>query len=145
MADTNPARALNVVKRAVEMCDFIEHPAIRQAVEQEMVPVTMQRTVEALVDISSGSGSGRSAFGLPLMRSRKERVSGWRLWRLVDDPYLIAEVTRHPGEHSRVGGNTSSLLQRKIESVEDYPLWHWDRGPKMPSSYETGSSDLQAR
>jgi hypothetical protein len=58
MADTNPARALNVVKRAVEMCDFIEHPAIRQAVEQEMVPVTMPRTVEALVDISVWVGLG---------------------------------------------------------------------------------------
>src|SRR6266436_7403806 len=75
----------------------------------------------------------------------QQRVSGWRLRRPVYDPYLMAEVTRHPGEHSRVGGNTSSLLEREIESVEDNPLWHWDRGPKMSPSYGTGSSDVQAR
>jgi hypothetical protein len=34
MADTNPARALIVVKRVVMMCDFIEHPAITKAVEK---------------------------------------------------------------------------------------------------------------
>src|ERR1700738_2646678 len=37
----------------------------------------------------------------------------------------MAEVTRHPRQHSRVGGNASSLIEREIESVEDYPLWHW--------------------
>jgi hypothetical protein len=58
MADTNPARALNVVKRVVEMCDFIEHPAIREAVEQKMVPVTMPRIVNAVVDISVWVGLG---------------------------------------------------------------------------------------
>lgn len=58
MADTNPARALNVVKRVVEMCDFIESPAIRKAVTQEMVPVSMPQVVDALVDISVWVGLG---------------------------------------------------------------------------------------
>jgi hypothetical protein len=74
MADRSPARALAVVKRIVEMCDFIEHPAIREAIEQKMVPVTMPRVVNAVVDISVWSGSERSAFGLPLMRLPIERV-----------------------------------------------------------------------
>ena len=39
MADTNPARALDVVKRVVEMCNFIEDPAIQEAVKTKMVPV----------------------------------------------------------------------------------------------------------
>lgn len=58
MADTNPARALNVVRRVVEMCDFIEHPAITKAVAQEMVPVSMPQVVDALVDISVWVGLG---------------------------------------------------------------------------------------
>jgi hypothetical protein len=47
MADTNPARALDVVRRVEMMCDFIEHPVIRKAVD-EGVPVTMPRTPGAL-------------------------------------------------------------------------------------------------
>jgi hypothetical protein len=47
MADTSPARALNVIQRLVMMCDFIDHPAIKTAVEQA-VPVTMPREVGAL-------------------------------------------------------------------------------------------------
>src|SRR5436190_17998553 len=47
MADTNPARAFSVAKRVALMCDFIEHPAIRTAVEQA-VPVSMPRDVGAL-------------------------------------------------------------------------------------------------
>jgi hypothetical protein len=59
MADTNnPERALNVVKRVVEMCDFIEQPAIRKAIAQEIVPVTMPPVVDALVDISVWVGLG---------------------------------------------------------------------------------------
>jgi hypothetical protein len=58
MADRNPARALNVVKQVLKMCDFIEDPAIRKTIEQEMVPVTMPRVVEALVDISVWVGLG---------------------------------------------------------------------------------------
>jgi hypothetical protein len=45
--DTNPARAINVVRRVEMMCDFIENPAIRTAVEQA-VPVTMPRAPGAL-------------------------------------------------------------------------------------------------
>jgi hypothetical protein len=40
MTDTNPARALDVVRRVEMMCDFIEHPAIKTAVGQS-VPVSM--------------------------------------------------------------------------------------------------------
>ena len=47
MADRNPARALNVVVRIEMMCDFIEHPAINTAVEQN-VPVSMPRAPGAL-------------------------------------------------------------------------------------------------
>ena len=47
MADRNPHRALDVVRRVEMMCDFIENPAIRRAVEQ-VVPVTMPRAPGAL-------------------------------------------------------------------------------------------------
>ena len=53
MADTNPARAINVVKRIAMMCDFIENSAIKAAVEQA-VPVTMP------------SASGALGFDIPL-------------------------------------------------------------------------------
>jgi hypothetical protein len=49
MADTNPARAISQVKRVAMMCDFIEHPAIKTAVEQA-VPVSMPPDVGALGD-----------------------------------------------------------------------------------------------
>jgi hypothetical protein len=58
MADRNPARALTVVKHIVEMCDFIEHPAIKNAVEQA-VPVSMPRLPGALgFDIALWVGLG---------------------------------------------------------------------------------------
>lgn len=47
MADRNPALALDVVRRVEMMCDFIENPAIRTAVEQA-VPVSMPRAPGAL-------------------------------------------------------------------------------------------------
>jgi hypothetical protein len=47
MADMNPGRALDVVRRVEMMCDFIENPAVRSAVEQA-VPVTMPRAPGAL-------------------------------------------------------------------------------------------------
>jgi hypothetical protein len=40
MAATNPAQAINLVKRIEMMCDFLEHPLIIQAIENG-VPVTM--------------------------------------------------------------------------------------------------------
>jgi hypothetical protein len=58
MADTNPARAISVVKRVEMMCDFIEHPAIKIAVEQS-VPVSMPRLPGALgFDIALWVGLG---------------------------------------------------------------------------------------
>ena len=47
MADKNPSRALSVVTRIEMMCDFVEHPAIKTAVEQA-VPVSMPRLPGAL-------------------------------------------------------------------------------------------------
>ncbi|HUZ91801.1 MAG TPA: hypothetical protein VMU78_07875 [Methylocella sp.] len=47
MADTNPARALNVVRRIEAMCDFLEHPTITTAIEQH-VPGSMPRAPGAL-------------------------------------------------------------------------------------------------
>jgi hypothetical protein len=47
MADMNPGRALDVVRRVEMMCDFIENPAVRSALEQA-VPVTMPRAPGAL-------------------------------------------------------------------------------------------------
>jgi hypothetical protein len=47
MADKSPSKALSLVTRIEMMCDFIEHPAIRTAVEQA-VPVSMPREVGAL-------------------------------------------------------------------------------------------------
>jgi len=52
------ARAISVVKRVVMMCDFIEHPAIKTAVEQA-VPVSMPPLPGALgFDISLWVGLG---------------------------------------------------------------------------------------
>jgi hypothetical protein len=62
VADTNPARALNVVKRVVEMCEFIEHPAIQEAIEQKIVPRPLPPAPNAVVDISVWVGLG--AVGL---------------------------------------------------------------------------------
>jgi hypothetical protein len=47
MANTNPAQAINLVKRVEMMCDFLEHPIITQAIENG-VPVTMPRLPGAL-------------------------------------------------------------------------------------------------
>jgi hypothetical protein len=47
MADTNPARAIELVKRIAMMCDFLENPIIMQAIENG-VPVTMPRLPGAL-------------------------------------------------------------------------------------------------
>jgi hypothetical protein len=58
MADTNVARALDVVKRVVEMCDFIENPAIQEAVKTKMVPVSMPADVNSVLKISVWVGLG---------------------------------------------------------------------------------------
>jgi hypothetical protein len=58
MADTNPARALDVVKRIVEMCNFIEDPAIQEAVKTKMVPVSMPSDVNSVLKISVWVGLG---------------------------------------------------------------------------------------
>jgi hypothetical protein len=58
MADTSAARALAVVQRVVMMCDFIDHPDIKTAVDRA-VPVTMPRTPGALgFDITLWVGLG---------------------------------------------------------------------------------------
>ena len=41
MADRNPARALDIVQRVENLCDFVEHPAIREALKA--VPTSMPR------------------------------------------------------------------------------------------------------
>jgi hypothetical protein len=58
MVDTNPARALDVVKRVIEMCDFIEHPAIQEAIKTKMVPVSMPDDVNSVLKISVWVGLG---------------------------------------------------------------------------------------
>jgi hypothetical protein len=58
MADENPGRALGMVRRVEQMCEFIEHPAIKAAVEGA-VPVSMPRAPGALgFDISLWAGLG---------------------------------------------------------------------------------------
>jgi hypothetical protein len=47
MADTNPAQAIDLVKRVEMLCDFLEHPIITQAIE-DGIPVTMPRLPGAL-------------------------------------------------------------------------------------------------
>jgi hypothetical protein len=47
MPDRNPERALDVVRRVEMMCDFIDNPAVRDAVQQA-VPVTMPPAPGAL-------------------------------------------------------------------------------------------------
>ncbi len=59
MADTNPARALDVVKRVEEMCDFIEHSAIQNAVKTKMVPVSMPSDINSVLKISVWVGLGK--------------------------------------------------------------------------------------
>ena len=58
MADRDPARALDMVKRVVEMCDFIEHPAIQKAVLTKMVPVSMPSDPNSVLKISNWVGLG---------------------------------------------------------------------------------------
>jgi hypothetical protein len=47
MADHSPSKAISLVTRIEMICDFIENPAIKTAVEQA-VPVSMPREVGAL-------------------------------------------------------------------------------------------------
>ena len=47
MADRNPQRALDIVRRIEMLADFRHHPAIRAAVDAA-VPVTMPRDIGAL-------------------------------------------------------------------------------------------------
>jgi len=47
MADENPGRALGMVRRVEQMCDFIEHPAIKAAAAGA-TPLTMPPEVGAL-------------------------------------------------------------------------------------------------
>jgi hypothetical protein len=58
MADANPARALEVVSRVVEMCDFLEDPAIQEAVTTKMVPVSMPPDLNAALKVSNWVGLG---------------------------------------------------------------------------------------
>ena len=58
MPDRNPARALDMVKRVADMCDFIEHPAIQEAVMTRMVPVSMPPDVNSVLKISVWVGLG---------------------------------------------------------------------------------------
>jgi hypothetical protein len=59
MTDTNPARALDVVNRVEEMCKFIEHPAIQEAVMTKMVPPgSMPPDVNSVLKISNWVGLG---------------------------------------------------------------------------------------
>ena len=62
MADTNRARALAVVQRIVEMCDFIENPAIQEAVRTKMVPVSMPSLVNSVLPIPVWVGLGMVGF-----------------------------------------------------------------------------------
>jgi len=58
MADENPGRALGMVRRVEQMCDFIEHPAIKAAAAGA-TPVTMPPEVGALgFDIPFWAGFG---------------------------------------------------------------------------------------
>jgi hypothetical protein len=50
--------ALDVVNRVVEMCNFIEHPAIQEAVKTKMVPVSMPSDVNSVLKISVWVGLG---------------------------------------------------------------------------------------
>jgi hypothetical protein len=56
MADTNPARALEVVEHLAEMCDVLEHPEVVVVTEQKMVP--WPRTVTASLDLPVWVGLG---------------------------------------------------------------------------------------
>jgi hypothetical protein len=47
-----------MVKRVVEMCNFIEHPAIQEAVKTKMVPVSMPSDVNSVLKISVWVGLG---------------------------------------------------------------------------------------
>jgi hypothetical protein len=62
----NIGPAINIAKRVSMMCDFIEHQAIKEAVNRA-VPVSMPREVGALgFDIPA---LGRAGNGEPLGRS----------------------------------------------------------------------------
>ena len=55
---TNSAQALELVNRVVELCKFIEHPAIQEAVTTKMVPVSMPPDPNSLLKISNWVGLG---------------------------------------------------------------------------------------
>jgi hypothetical protein len=82
MADTNPARALDQVKRIVELCDFIEHPATREAIEQKIVPAPMPRVRNAVVDMSVWVGLGIVGLwaALDAFAERAELNGSFREW-----------------------------------------------------------------
>lgn len=58
MANRNPTRALAQVQGIVQLCNFIEDPAIKQIIPEKLVPVSMPQVVEALVDVSVWVGLG---------------------------------------------------------------------------------------
>src|ERR1700746_2324840 len=71
---------------------------------------------------------GQGPFdGAPLIEKgnfAQHRVSGGRLWRTIDDPDLVAQIARDPAQHTRVSGNSSTLFQREIETIEDDAIGH---------------------
>lgn len=78
MADRNPARALSVVGRVEMMCDFIEHPEIKTAVEQA-VPVPMPRAPGALgFDIPLWVGLGTVGLWAALDGFSVKASRSWR-------------------------------------------------------------------
>jgi hypothetical protein len=74
MADENPGRALGMVRRVEQMCDFIEHPAIKAAAAGA-TPVTMPPEVGALgFDIPFWAGFGTVGLWAALDALREGRL-----------------------------------------------------------------------
>jgi hypothetical protein len=53
----------------------------------------------------------------------------------------VAQIARDPAQHTRVSGNSSTLFQREIETIEDDAIGHLSR--VEISSYQAEYSDLQ--
>jgi len=83
MANTSPARALQVVTQLVEMCDLFEHPEVVVVIEQKIVPVSMPRTVAGF---GQSSGLGLARGGWPLGSARRLRRDSGSKETEVPDP-----------------------------------------------------------
>jgi hypothetical protein len=101
MADENPGRALGMVRRVEQMCDFIEHPAIKAAAAGA-TPVTMPPEVGALgFDIPFWAGFGTVGLWAALDALREGRLRRRHVRHLQEKLHRGAILLLCSGRRSR--------------------------------------------